>query len=104
MHVDGARRIAEIAQASGVSRFVQMSHINADVESPSGYFRTKALGDIAVRRAFEGATIVRPASIYGHEDRFLNKLAGSSFFFLPSMAYYLEAKQWGHQVHAGALP
>lgn len=75
MHVDGARRIAEIAQGAGVSRFVQMSHLNADVNSPSKYFRTKALGEDAVRRSFEGATIVRPASIYGHEDRFLNKMA-----------------------------
>lgn len=75
MHVEGARRIAEIAQASGVARFIQMSHLSADVESPSAYLRTRALGDLAVRRAFEGATVVRPASIYGHEDRFLNKLA-----------------------------
>lgn len=75
VHVEGARRIAEIAQASGVARFIQMSHLSADVESPSAYLRTRALGDLAVRRAFEGATVVRPASIYGHEDRFLNKLA-----------------------------
>ncbi|WFC99188.1 Protein-lysine N-methyltransferase efm5 [Malassezia yamatoensis] len=75
VHVEGARRIAEIAQASGVARFVQMSHLCADENSPSGYLRTKALGDSAVRRSFEGATIVRPATMYGHEDRFLNKLA-----------------------------
>ncbi|WFD30944.1 Protein-lysine N-methyltransferase efm5 [Malassezia sp. CBS 17886] len=48
---------------------------NADPNSESEFLRTKALGEDAVRNAFSGATVVRPASIYGHEDRFLNKLA-----------------------------
>ncbi|WFD34083.1 Protein-lysine N-methyltransferase efm5 [Malassezia cuniculi] len=75
VHVDGARRIAEAAQAAGVARFIHVSHLSANPDSPSGFLRTKALGEDAVRRAFAGATIVRPASIYGHEDRFLNKIA-----------------------------
>ena len=75
VHVDGARRIAEIAAAHGVARFIQMSHLMADVNSESEFMRTKALGEDAVRRAFPSSTIVRASSIYGHEDRFLNKMA-----------------------------
>lgn len=75
VHVDGARRIAEIAAQAGVARFIHMSHLMADVDSESEYMRTKALGEDAVRKVFPSATIVRPSSIYGHEDRFLNKMA-----------------------------
>ncbi|KAL4402601.1 Protein-lysine N-methyltransferase Efm5 [Malassezia pachydermatis] len=75
VHVDGARRIAEHAAESGAARFIHVSHLSADANSESEFLRTKAQGEDAVRRAFPGATIVRPASIYGHEDRFLNKMA-----------------------------
>ncbi|KAK0553500.1 Protein-lysine N-methyltransferase efm5 [Tilletia horrida] len=75
VHVHGAERIAQIAEAAGVSRFVHVSHLNADLESPSAFYRTKAEGEIVVKRAFEGATIVRPGPIFGHEDRLLNQMA-----------------------------
>lgn len=75
VHVDGARRIAEIAEASGVSRLIHVSHLNAIGDSPSAFLRTKFEGEEAVKNAFEGATIVRPGSMYGHEDRFLNQMA-----------------------------
>ncbi|KDN41067.1 putative NADH2 dehydrogenase 40K chain [Tilletiaria anomala UBC 951] len=72
---DGARRIAEVAEASGVSRFIHVSHLNADANSESVFLRTKAEGEEAVRAAFPGATIVRPGPLYGHEDRLLNSIA-----------------------------
>lgn len=75
MNVDGARRIAEVAAAAGAARFIHVSHLSADVNSESEFYRTKAEGESAVRRVFPSATIVRPSSIYGHEDRFLNKMA-----------------------------
>lgn len=75
VHVEGARRIAEAAQAAGVARLIHVSHLSANHESPSAFLRSKAQGEDAVRRAFNGATIVRPGTIFGEEDRFLNKLA-----------------------------
>ncbi|KAE8255478.1 hypothetical protein A4X13_0g3028 [Tilletia indica] len=75
VHVKGAERIAQIAEAAGVSRFIHLSHLNADLDSPSALYRTKAEGEIAVKRAFEGATIVRPGPVFGHEDRLLNSMA-----------------------------
>ncbi|KAN0062274.1 Protein-lysine N-methyltransferase efm5 [Thecaphora frezii] len=75
VHVTGARRIAEMAEALGASRFIHVSHLNADKDSPSAFLRSKAEGEEAVKRAFEGATIVRPGTMWGHEDRFLNQMA-----------------------------
>lgn len=37
--------------------------------------RAKAEGEKLVSKAFDGATIVRPGPLYGHEDRFLNQIA-----------------------------
>lgn len=74
--MDGARRLAEFAKEAGASRFIHVSHLAADLNSPSEFLRAKAEGEDAVRRTFPNATIVRPGSIYGHEDRLLNKMAG----------------------------
>ncbi len=41
----------------------------------------KGLGEIAVRKVFPEATIVRPGAMFGWEDRFLRKLAASSVLF-----------------------
>lgn len=78
VNVSGAAKLAQMAEALGVSRFIHVSHLNADANSPSVFLRTKAEGEEAVRRAFDGATIVRPGTMFGHEDRFLNQMAGET--------------------------
>jgi len=75
VHVEGPRRIARISALSGVSRFVHVSHLNADHNSPSKVYRHKARGEEAVKEAFPGATITRPSWMFGHEDRLLNTIA-----------------------------
>lgn len=75
VHVTGAQRIAQIAESAGVGRLIHLSHLNADPNSPSAFLRSKAEGEEAVKRSFEGATIVRPGTMWGHEDRFLNQMA-----------------------------
>ncbi|PWN24771.1 putative NADH2 dehydrogenase 40K chain [Jaminaea rosea] len=75
VHATGAARIAAIAADAGVSRFIHVSHLNAREDSPSKFLRSKAEGEKLVKQAFDGATIVRPGSLYGHEDRFLNQMA-----------------------------
>jgi uncharacterized protein YbjT (DUF2867 family) len=50
--------------------------IGGDPESPSGYGRSKGLGEEAVRAAFPAATIFRPSIIFGREDAFTNRFAG----------------------------
>ncbi|GAA6047633.1 hypothetical protein JCM3770_001599 [Rhodotorula araucariae] len=81
VNVTGARRIARIANNSGVSRLIHVSHLNADPNSASAFYRTKFEGEQAVKEAFGDATIVRPGWMYGPEDRLLNTLAVSPSVF-----------------------
>jgi NADH dehydrogenase len=76
VHVAGARRIAEDAAAAGASALVHVSAIGADPASPSRYGRTKGEGEAAVRTALPSATILRPSTIFGREDAFVNRFAG----------------------------
>lgn len=78
MHAEGASRIAKIAAEARVPRFVHVSHLNASLESPSKFYRSKARGEELVKKAFPTATIVRPASMYGYEDKLLNNIASES--------------------------
>lgn len=75
MHVEGAERIAEATAKYDVDRFVHVSSYNADPNSPSEFFRTKGLAEQAVRKIFPETTIVRPAPMFGFEDRLLHRLA-----------------------------
>ncbi|KAI9023048.1 hypothetical protein CLU79DRAFT_750096 [Phycomyces nitens] len=74
VHVNGPRLLAEACAEAGVARFVQVSALNASEDSPSKFLRTKALGEKAVREVIPDATIVRPSIMWGHEDRFLNRI------------------------------
>lgn len=75
VHIDGARNIAAAAAESGVESFVHVSSIGADRASDSHYARTKALGEEAVREAFEDAVILRSSVMFGAEDGFFNRFA-----------------------------
>lgn len=72
----GAQTVAEAAAERGIARFVQVSAIGADADSPSEYARTKAAGEQAVRTALPGAVILRPSIVFGPEDDFFNRFAG----------------------------
>jgi len=74
-HVIGAGNIARAATAAGLEALVQVSAIGADPESDSGYGRTKAEGEAAVRAAFPAATIIRPSIMFGRDDGFTNRFA-----------------------------
>jgi len=75
VHHQGPARLARLAAAAGVKRFVHISAIGADATSPSAYARTKAAGEAAVRAAFPAATILRPSIVFGPEDDFFNRFA-----------------------------
>jgi NADH dehydrogenase len=76
LHVDGAGAIARAAAAAGAGALVHVSAIGADVESESNYGRTKGRGEAAVRKAFPGATIIRPSLVFGPGDQLTNRFAG----------------------------
>lgn len=73
----GAEKIAKIAAEFGVSQFYQLSHLNASANSPSELYRTKAEGEELVKAVFPTATMIRPATMFGYEDKLLNNMAGT---------------------------
>jgi uncharacterized protein YbjT (DUF2867 family) len=86
-HVDGARNIAEAAAEAGAGALVHVSAIGADPSAESTYGRTKGEGEAAVRKAFPGATIIRPSLVFGPEDELTNRFAGMARLpFLPVIA------------------
>ena len=76
IHVEGARAVAEAAARLGVGALVHVSAIGADADSASNYARTKGEAEAAVRDAFANATILRPSTVFGREDQFINRFAG----------------------------
>lgn len=74
-HVELPGRIARAARAAGVRRLVHVSALKASADAPSGYLRSKAAGEAAVRAEFPGATILRPSVIFGRGDSFLAMFA-----------------------------
>lgn len=69
------RRLARLAKEAGVQSFIHVSALSADVDSLSKWSQTKAKGEAAVREEFPSAIIVKPATVFGAEDRFLNWIA-----------------------------
>ena len=80
LHVRGAETLAKATADEGISNFVQVSAIGADLESDSDYARTKAEGEDAVRAAIPTADIMRPSIIFGAEDQFFNRFAAMAQF------------------------
>jgi NADH dehydrogenase len=80
VQAEGAGRAARLAATEGVRRFVQISAVGADADSPSAYGRTKAAGEKAVLEAFPGAVVLRPSILFGAEDEFFNQFASMSRF------------------------
>ncbi|XP_003390219.1 PREDICTED: NADH dehydrogenase [ubiquinone] 1 alpha subcomplex subunit 9, mitochondrial-like [Amphimedon queenslandica] len=90
VHVQGSRVIAEAAKKAGVKRLIHFSALGASKDSPSKFLQSKAAGEEAVREVFPDATIIRPAAIYGREDRYFNLCAKFKVFPLgrvPLMNY-----------------
>jgi NADH dehydrogenase len=75
LHAAGAGLLARQAVAAGAERFVQISAIGADPDSPAAYARSKAAGEAAVREAAPLATILRPSVVFGADDQFFNRFA-----------------------------
>ncbi|NTU76314.1 MAG: complex I NDUFA9 subunit family protein [Alphaproteobacteria bacterium] len=75
IHVEIAARIARIAREEGVKNFIHISALDANATSASGFARSKAAGEEAVRAFFPDAIILRPATMFGPDDAFLNLFA-----------------------------
>src|SRR5262249_44597380 len=56
------------AERKGVKRLIHVSGIGADPHSQSLYIRKRGEGELAVRQAFGGAILIRPAVMVGLDD------------------------------------
>lgn len=84
-HVDLPKKIVAACLANGVTRYLHMSALGADMDAPSMYLRSKAAGEAAAFSSPAVATTVfRPSVVFGEQDRFLNLFA-SLQKFLPVM-------------------
>jgi len=80
VNVESVERIAEACAKYDVDRFIHVSSYNADPNSSSEFFRTKAEGERVARQLFPETTIVRPAPCFGFEDNLLHRLASVTNF------------------------
>ena len=78
VHVEGTLRIASAVAKYDVDRFIQVSSHSVHPQSPSVFYRTKWLGEQVAREIYPETTIVRPAPMFGWEDRLLHRLAKAS--------------------------
>jgi NADH dehydrogenase len=77
-HVVLARKLIAVCRANGVTRYVHMSALGADINGPSKYQRTKGEAEALVRASGLAWTIFRPSVMFGRGDRFLNMFAACS--------------------------
>ena len=85
-HVQLPKRIAQACLTHGTKRFIHVSALGADAQAPSGYLRSKAAGEQAIRSAYanvknDSFTIFRPSVVFGPEDQFMNMFARLARFF-----------------------
>lgn len=74
VHVNGAADLAQQAGAQRISRFLHVSGLGVDPESPSAFVRARWRGEQMVRSAFPAATILRPSVLFGTGDALLEGL------------------------------
>lgn len=77
VHHELAERVAKLCRRHKVGRLLHMSALQAAVDAPSAYLRSKAAGENAVvaEAGDTRITIFRPSVIFGRGDSFLNLFA-----------------------------
>jgi len=75
VHVQGAETVARESVAGGIARLMHISGIGADPDSGSPYIAARGRGELMVKQAFPGATIIRPGAMFGRGDALFGALA-----------------------------
>jgi NADH dehydrogenase len=81
--VEGTERLLEQMQRAGVGRLVLLSRLNAEPASMHALLQAKGQVERLVARSGIPAVILRSATLYGREDRFLNVIAGLAYWSWP---------------------
>jgi NADH dehydrogenase len=78
VHADLPAKVVQACRETGVRRLLHMSALNASLDAPSHYLRTKAMGEDTAHRAAGDdihVTSFRPSVIFGPDDSFTNRFA-----------------------------
>ncbi len=80
VHVAFPKIVAEACVKAGVSRLIHMSALNADINGPSEYLRSRGRGEAVVWTVAKAnqslnVTMFRPSVVFGERDKFLNLFA-----------------------------
>jgi len=77
-HVEFAQELVKLAKAADVARLVHLSALNADASASSHYLRSKGEAErfLAAEHGRRlSVTVIRPATVFGPHDSFLNRFA-----------------------------
>jgi len=107
-NVTFSRRLAQaVARNPDVLRLIHFSAVGADPDSNSNWLRTKWIGEQEVKAAFPGATVFRPATIFGEFDNFVMRigLLQSWLGFVPVIDDAKELRQpiYGHDLGTAVM-
>lgn len=75
VHVESARRLAEISKEEGVTNFIHVSTLKPRLPCKSKWLHSKLQGEEVIRDIYPNSTIIRPSDMFGSEDRFLVRMA-----------------------------
>jgi NADH dehydrogenase len=101
--VEGTERLLEESQRAELSRLNIISRLNADPNSLHPLLRAKGEVERLVRQSGLPYTILRSATLFGREDRFLNVIGGLAawswpFAWLPGGGYVAMQPLWVEDV------
>jgi uncharacterized protein YbjT (DUF2867 family) len=101
--VEGTERLLEEGRRAGLKYLVVISRLNADPNSLHPLLRAKGEVERLVRQSGLPHTILRSATLFGREDRFLNVLGGLAawswpFVWLPGGGYVAMQPLWVEDV------
>ena len=100
VHVTGTERIANAVAKYDVDRFIHVSSHSVHPDSPSEFYKTKYQGEQIARQIFPETTIVRPAPMFGFEDKLLHRLAAATNVLTSN---WMQERFWPvHVVDVGA--
>lgn len=81
--VEGTERLLEEAERAGVNHIIYVSRLGADPNSMYAVLRVKGEAERLVRSSPIPNTIIRSATLFGRNDRFLNAIASLAVWNWP---------------------